>query len=128
MRVVTEFRWLTPDEIEHFVNPTCSRQGWPLLNISEDRPTCRVLGKFDGVKLIGFLALQLHPVLGPAYVDPDYRDGHASRELADMMHDFIVESECRGVLMVADSPTSERLAARHGMAKVESPVYLWVGE
>ena len=49
-----EFRWLEPAEIEQFVNPTCQQQGWAQLNISETTPTCRVLGAFDGVRLVGF--------------------------------------------------------------------------
>lgn len=123
-----EFRWLEPAEIEQFVNPTCQQQGWAQLNISETTPTCRVLGAFDGVRLVGFMAVQLHPVIGPAYVDPDHRDGTISRELADQVHAFLTEAKCRGALLVADSAASARLATRHGMERVQSPVFLWVGE
>ena len=122
-----DFRWLTNEEIETLVNPTCVERGWVQLNINDLQPTCRVLGAFDGESLVGWVTLQLHPLLGPLYVRPDFRNGVLSRELAERMHEFVREAEDRGVLTICESPESERLAERHGMRRVDGPVYVWGG-
>jgi hypothetical protein len=121
-------RWLTNDEIEEFVNPVCAQRGWALLNINEEHPTCRVLGSFNGPELVGWLVLQFFPVIGPAWSDALHRDGIISRELADEMHDYLVSVEARGALTICESHVTERLAIRHGMTKIETPVYMWTGE
>jgi acetyltransferase (GNAT) family protein len=122
-----EYRWLTNDEIEDLVNEVCQRHGWAQLNINEAQPTCRVLGAFEDVALVGFIALQMQPVIGPGWTDAEHRDGKTMRELADQMHQFLVEVKARGALTVCESPVSERLAQRHGMKQVEFPVYEWIG-
>lgn len=124
---MTEYRWLTFEEIETFVNPTCRQRGWAELNLNDVQPTCRVLGAWEGVELVGFLCLQMFPVLGPAYADSAHRDGVISRQLADRMHEFLESVSCRGALTIAESSVSERLAVRHNMKRVEVPVYMWVG-
>jgi hypothetical protein len=125
---VVSYRWLSNDEIEAWVNPVCAQRGWALLNINDAQPTCRVLGAFeDDVSFVGFICLQFFPVLGPEWADADHRDGHVSRDLAELMHSYMVDSHARGALTVCESPVSERLAKRHGMTKVEHPVYLWNG-
>lgn len=122
---MTTYRWLEPDEVADWVNPECALQGWNLLNVNEITPTCRVLGAFDGPELVGFFALQLMPVLGPMWADAQHRDGTVSRELAERMHEFMVEVQSRGALMVADSPVTERFAIRHGLERVANPVFVW---
>ncbi len=119
-----EYRWLASAELSEWVNPVCKLRGWAELNINDAQPTCRVLGAFDGVEFIGFLAFQLFPVVGPQWVDSDHRDGTVSRELASRMHDFLSESNARGFMVVADSPVSGRICERHGMKKLESTVYV----
>jgi hypothetical protein len=123
-----DFRWLSNDEIEAWVNPVCKQQGWTLLNINDQQPTCRVLGAFkDGVSFVGFICLQMFPVIGPEWCDADHRNGHVSRELAELMHGFLVDVKARGALTICESPVSERFAKRYGMTKVEHPVYLLPG-
>jgi hypothetical protein len=122
-----EYRWLTNDEIETWVNPVCVQNGWAQMNINEQQPTCQVRGAFDGVKLVSFLAWHFFPVIGPAYVDPDYRDGSVTRELADQMHEHLVEMRARGALALCENAVAERISQRHGMKLVNYPVYLWVG-
>jgi len=122
-----EYRWLEAEEIENIVNPICRSRGWAELNINMQQPTCRVLGAFDGGICVGFLALQLFPVLGPAFADAYNRQGIVSRELADRMHAYLEEVNCRGALTICEEKTSERLAERHGMQRIEDPVYMWVG-
>jgi hypothetical protein len=122
------YRELTGDEIINDVNPICVARGWAPLNVNDATPTCYVIGAFDdNGKLAGFFCLQLHPVIGPMWVDSENRDGSVSRELAESMDKFIKASNVRGVLAITDSPVSERLAERHGMVKLESPVYISIG-
>jgi hypothetical protein len=121
------YRWMSSEEIETFVNPVCEQRGWSPLNINEAQPTCRVIGAFDGEAIVGFFALQLHPVLGPQWVDADHRDGTISRELTQQMSEFLSDVDARGWLVICDSPVSERLAIRYGMKKLEIPVYVGMG-
>jgi hypothetical protein len=123
-----EYRWLTSDETINLVNPCCAQMGWSSLNVNKVQPTCRVLGAFDGPALVAFLAVQLFPVIGPAWADADHRDGKVSRELADRMHEFMQEVKARGALMLCESVVAERLAERHGMTRVNEPVYMWLGD
>jgi len=125
---MVKYSWLTDEEIEREVNPLCASRGWMELNINPATPTCRVLGAFSGGTLVGWFVLQLVPILGPLWVDSENRDGTISRELAGKMHSYLDESKARGYLVVCESPVSERLATRHGMQKVEAPVYVAVGE
>lgn len=120
-------RWLTFDEIADWVNPVCKQRGWAQLNINTEQPTCRVLGAFEDVQLVAFLVLQFFPVIGPAWVDALHRDGSVSRELADQIHDYLVGVEARGALTICESAVTERLAIRHGMTKIDEPVYMWIG-
>ncbi len=122
-----DYRALTNDEIIEFVNPVCRMKGWAELNITDPYPTCYVIGAFDGVEIVGFFTLQLHPFLGPLWVDSNHSTGEVSRELVESMDKFVKASNVRGVITIADSPVSARLAERHGMTKVESPVYIKVG-
>lgn len=121
------YRWLNSDEIVEWVNPECARKGWTQFNVNEDLPTCHVLGAFDGPELVGFFGFSLLPVLGPFWTDSMHRDGSVSREMAERMHQFMTEVQCRGAILIADSPVTERLAERHGLERVKSPVFLWVG-
>jgi hypothetical protein len=117
-----EFRNLTNDEIERLVQPILKEQGWAQLNINEEFPTCIVKGALDDGQLIGFLVLQLFPVLGPAYVKPGYRDGMTTFGLlADMAKEL---KEARGYLVICDSEVSEKMCQKHRMKKIESPVYV----
>lgn len=122
-----EYRWLTIDEIEKWVNPECERHRWAQLNLSESPRTCVVLGAFDGEKCVGFGCIQFMPYLGPELVSEGYRNGVVSREIADRLAHFLVDSQARGCLVVAGSHATERMAQSHGMNPLEYPVYLWVG-
>lgn len=121
----TEYRFLTDSEIVDEANPALALRGWPQLNTA----TARVLGAFDGETLVEIFALQLMPMLGPMLrIDNERRDnGIVSRELAEKMSEYLTENEARGYVTIADSPLTERLCERHGMKRVESPVFMAVG-
>ena len=119
------YRWLSDAEIADWVNPECSRKGWVQFNVNPDTPTCRVLGAFDGVEMVGFFGFSLIPHLGPMWVQPDYRSGAVSFGMAEEMAKFMHEVNSRGALMVADNPATERMAQKFGLERVTSPVFIW---
>lgn len=122
---MTTYRWLDHSDIDDWVNPECRRKGWMEFNINEERPTCRVLGAFEGPNLVGFFGFSLIPHLGPMWTDSEHRDGVVSREMAQRMADFMHEVHSRGAIMIADSPVTARMAERFGLERVSSPVFIW---
>ncbi len=124
-----EFRWITDEQIETLVNPALKARGMVELNICPEQPTCRVAGCFSEGVLLRAFCLQLHPILGPLVeTDSEFRDnGGATRGLVEFMEEFLKTVDARGWLTICDSPLSERLAQRHGMKKLESPVYVGQG-
>jgi|SRR5580698_2954873 hypothetical protein len=119
------YRWLTRDEVIA-LDPDLARAGQSPLNPD----LSRVLGAFDGEHLVKSLTIQMFPMLGPLIThDNLYRDaGEVSRSLAEIMDNYLQESHARGYLAVCESPVTERICQRHGMKRVESPVYLAVSQ
>lgn len=120
------YEWLTPEQIEWLVNPVLQVKGMAILNPD----CCRVLGAWEDGRLIQSFTIQLFPVLGPLVKhDNLHRDnGDVSRELTTKMHEYLDESKARGYLVIADSPITARLCDRHGMSKINSPVYMADGK
>ena len=116
---MTSFRWLTPTEVLEIVNPLLAHRGWAQLNVD----IARVYGAFEDEQCVEIMALQLYPVLGPLLRLDGADAGETTRILASHMETYLIESDVRGVLAVADSPLTERLCKRMGMTKVLSPVY-----
>jgi hypothetical protein len=122
-----EYRPLSADEIADTLNPLLLAKGWAALNVNPSQPTCYVLGAWEGSELVEAFAFQLYPVLGPLLrVAEGPADGKASRELARRMQEFLEGAGARGYLTIADSPVTERLCKRFGMALLESKVYSFV--
>ena len=116
-------KWLDGGEAVDLLNPIIEAQGWTPLN---DR-TCRVLVAFDDGQpeaILGFLVLQLFPLLGPEYVDPAARDSGVMFHLHAEMREFLVKTQARGVMVIAESQVSKRLCERDHMVPIESPVYI----
>jgi hypothetical protein len=119
------YRFLTNDEVQNVLNPALAMRGQAMLSIL----CASVLGAFDDEgTLVESLAIQLFPVLGPlTRHDNEKRDaGETTRTLVDKMSDYLRSSETRGLLCIADSPFTERLCARYGMQRVESPVFVTI--
>ena len=115
-------RWLEPEEI-YQLEATLLKFGWAALN----KNTCRVLAAFDdNGKLIGWEAFQLYPYIGPAFVEPEWLSTGLYEELADEMHKFLSSVKCRGAIVVAESRFAEKVCEKHGMKKLEVPVYIKV--
>lgn len=115
-------RWLTDEEVLGIVNPACAQRGWAQQNTG----MCRVLGAFyESGELIEFFVLQMYPMLGPLLrLDNINVDGgEVTRELTKRMEEYLIETNARGYMTIADSPLTVRLCERFGMTRVESPVF-----
>jgi hypothetical protein len=114
------YKWLTGQEAIDAVDHILWEKGWTALNAN----TSRVRAAFnEHDRCVGFTCLQLFPHVGPQWVADDYRGTGISEQLADDMWDFLKEVECRGFLVIADSPHSEKLCKSKGMVLVTAPVY-----
>jgi hypothetical protein len=119
------YRFLTDDEVQNVLNPALAMRGQAMLSVL----CASVLGAFDDKgALVESLAIQLFPVLGPlTRHDNEQRDaGETTRRLVEEMQTYLKQHETRGLLCIADSPFTERLCARYGMQKVESPVFVTI--
>lgn len=117
------YRWLAGSELD-VLDPILAARGWSSLN----KPMTRALVAYDeGDKIVGFLILKLVLHTEPAYVDQEWRGSGLVEELADQVHDTIGNVPPGGVWLVADSPFSAKLAEKHGLSIVESPVYRKAG-
>ena len=88
------------------------------------RDTSRVyLAEQDG-EIVGLSCLQFMPFCGPFYVAPKLRATGVTNRLADDTIGWLVDTRARGWFVVADSPHVPKLCERHGMRRIESPVYI----
>lgn len=114
------YKWIFGSELES-LEPILAERGWSSLN---DK-TARALVALDSSNtLIGFHVLQLFPHAEPLWVRKDMRGSGLAEELADRMMEFLAQVGARGFMVVADSPAAIQLCEKHGMRKVNSPVYL----
>jgi hypothetical protein len=113
-------KWLVGQELIDAVDPILQTKGWTALNIHTSRGLCEF--NAEG-RCIGFTCLQLFPHVGPQWVADDYRGTGISESLAEEMWNYLQEVNCRGFLVVADSPHSEKLCKAKKMTLVTSPVY-----
>lgn len=118
------YRWIEGEELES-LEPIFEEEGWISLNPQVSRAYCAFDSKGT---LLGFCAFQLMPFVGPEYVAIEHRGSGIAEMLADGVHKFLSEVKCRGGYLVADNPHSAKLAMKHGMVKVESPVFVKVGD
>lgn len=123
-----KFRWVD--------GPTCDDADWERIEailvtrgwMSLNRATSRILVAEDADrKLLGFQVLQLVPHVEPLYVAPSARATGLAEELVERMIKFLGEVQIRGYLATAESPFAAQICERHGMTKLEYPVYAKVG-
>jgi hypothetical protein len=111
-------RWLEEEEYPG-VNSALALQGWARIN----ERAARVLGAFEGERLVTVLVLQLYPIVGPLLRLDGRDNGEVSRALADEMVEFLDATGARGFLVVCDNPFVERICRRYGMTRVEQPIF-----
>ena len=114
-----EYRWLDWDEVLQ-LDPILESKGISSLN----KNVTRAIAAFDGKKLIAFEVLQLFPMLGPLWVDKEYRGDGIPKEMTDRMLEFVKGCEIRGFIVIANSAHTEKICRDIGMDKLDSPVYL----
>jgi hypothetical protein len=99
-------------------------KGWLSLN----RNVSRILVAEDSAgKMVAFNVLQLVPYAGPLHLNRDWRGTGLAEEMNDEMVEYMVESQVRGWLVVAESKFIQDYCEKIGMARVASPVYVKVG-
>lgn len=104
------------------INTTIDALGWTQLNYNTPM---RILCALDrNGNLVGWLVLQFFPHTEPLYVNADHRGTGLAAELADKMFNFLVATDTRGFMFVADSPAAEKLAQHYGLKRVDKPVYV----
>ena len=116
------FRWLEPGEFDG-VSEVIAERGWVPLD-----PLSRVLVAEDGDELVGFIVLRLVCHTEPLFVSEGYRGTGVAEELSERMAVFMRAAQVATWVAVADSPFAEKLCEQNGMKRVESPVYVAMGE
>ena len=123
-----KYRWVD--------GPTCEDEDWDRIEeilkargwMSLNRTTSRILVAEDSEgKLYGFQVLQLVPHVEPLYVAPAARASGIAEELVERMVKFLGEVKIRGYLATAESSFAAQLCEKHGMTKLDFPVYAKVG-
>lgn len=118
------YKWLTGQEAIDAIDPVLQERGWAALNAAT-RPAVRCAFN-EQSRCIGFCVFQFFNHVGPQWVADDYRGTGVSAQLAEDMWNFLEDAQCRGFMVVADSPHSEKLCKARGMTLVTSPVYVFV--
>lgn len=123
------FRWLDPTTENsegdwNRVEAILKARGWMSLNHN----TSRVLMAEDEFgALMGFLAFQLIPFVGPVWVHPSERGTGVADEMAQQMWEFLGEAQVRGWIAGAESAHGQRLCEMFDMERIEHPMYITVG-
>jgi hypothetical protein len=119
------FRWIdnatATDADWDRIERVLATRGWMALNRAT--PVRIRIAEDDDGKLCGFFVLQLVPHAGPAWVVPSERGTGLIDVLADDMRNFLVESDARGWMVVADNSIVARMCEARGMVRVTMPVY-----
>ena len=116
-----KLRWLDSGEAVDRLNPIIEKQGWSQLN---ERTVRALVAEDDDGKIIALLVLQMFPILGPEWVQPESRGAGVMYQLHEEMRKFLTEVQARGVMVIADSEVADKLCQREGMRRVENPVYI----
>jgi hypothetical protein len=129
---VLTYRWLDNNahdqEVLKQIGQTIHDLNWvPLPSAGMLNAAFKILCAFDGEALVGWHVIQFFTHSEPMYVHEAYRGTRCAHQLAEQIFDYLVTSNCRGFMIVAESPVAQRLAEAYGMKRVEVPVYVWLG-
>ena len=121
-------KWLNGIEAVETINPLIEKRNrenplampWSLLN---DK-TSFAVAAFEEEFVIGYICLQLFPFLGPMFVEQIACNGEVSKMLVDEMAKVMADMQARGVMVVCESPVTERMCKARGMKRIEFPVYI----
>jgi len=117
--VAVTYRWLEPSELPR-IDSVFAKRGW--IRLSEHFSRVRV-AEVDG-KIVGFFCFQGLPYMGPMNIEESQRGKGIAEDLVSQMLAWTDENNCRGYMVVADSPHTEKLCKAKGLTRVVSPVYI----
>jgi len=116
------YRWLEPQELSR-IDPVFAKRGW--IRLSEH--FSRVLVAERDGEMAGFFCFQGLPFMGPMHIVESERGKGIAQDLVEQMLAWTDANNCRGFMVVADSPHTEKLCKAKGMTRVVSPVYVMNG-
>lgn len=112
-------RWLTEGEIEYLA-PLFQGEGLKV----PDPKTSRVLADVRGRKVVGMIAVQLFPLVGPLWIHPEHREPTLALELASALRKELDASALGGYMVVASHEFSEKFCQLAHLREVTDPVYV----
>ena len=116
------YRWLESPTQEEWLAIDSLLEKYHWMSLAPD--FSRVLvAEVDG-KIVGISCLQQVPFCGPLIVDREYRGNGVAEKLADDTIDSLRSMNARGWIVVAESPHVPKLCVKHGMRKLDSPVFV----
>lgn len=118
MQTTVELRWLQFDDILKLKDIFVA-QGWVIPNTQ----FARFLVGFDGDRIVSMIGFEMKPMIGPMWLDEEYRGNGLAEEMTDTMVEWLYEVNCPEAFMVGRSPHSAKLAEKHGMVKLPYATY-----
>lgn len=116
------FRFLLPEEFIK-LEPQFKEHDWalPHPSISSIR-----VAEDEAGKIVGFVAFELMAHLGPGWIETEHRTNPTIWEdaLNSMREKLEPEGVFPGIIMIAETEASERLAERLGMKKANGVLYV----
>jgi hypothetical protein len=125
------FEWIDGPEMPNALRPATNEewnkiddillaQGWMSLN----RVLTRVRVGWEGDEIVAISTIQMLPNVGPMWVAKHLRGTGVADDLVGDTLKFLLESKCRGWIVIADSPHTAKIAVNQGMEKIKSAVYI----
>jgi len=117
------FRWLPPSEFQKLEN-IFREHDWPLPHPAVG--SIRVAENESG-EIVAFVSCEVLPHLGPGWISPDHRTNPTIWEdaLYSMQERISQQGGIfPGIIMIAETEASERIAQRLGMSKSKGVLYI----
>lgn len=120
MKEIT-FRWLRPDEYPR-IEAVCKEHDWAVPH--PEAGSIRV-AELEG-RIVAFVCVELFPNLGPGWIDPEFRHSRAIWDDAlQSMYELLQPRHIfPGMIFIAESKASERIAERLGLKRIDSVLYV----
>jgi len=118
-----EYIWMEGPEAAEKLNRILAEQGEMLLNPA----TTRARVAMEGEKILGFMVIQLIPMIGPTRISNSllpHSGGVVFKHMLGDVLDFMDEAEARGYVVICENPGIEKICKVLKMEKLEDPVYI----
>jgi hypothetical protein len=114
-----EFRWLMGEQLAELSPIIQQRNEWVPLNPKMAGANAAYVHD----TLVGFCAFNAIPHVEPLWIKETHRGSGLAETLTDNVVQLLYAVHAPAAYVIANSPHSERLALKHGMTRVEYPVY-----